>query len=90
MSRELDPDDHLVEPGTRCELFEGEIVYVPPARPGHGDAHSLLNTVIGHHAAPGYTARGPADPDRYCEDPLTLERWLLRATEVHAAAELLG
>jgi len=56
MPRELDPDDHLVEPGTRCEVFEGEIVYVPPARPGHGDIHSLLNTVIGHHAAPGYTA----------------------------------
>ncbi len=51
MSRELDPDDHLVEPGTRCEVFEGEIVYVPPARPGHGDIHSLLNTVIGHHTA---------------------------------------
>jgi hypothetical protein len=56
MSRELDPDDHLVEPGTRCEVFEGEIVYVPPARPGHGDTHSLLNTVISHHAAPGYIA----------------------------------
>ena len=56
MSRELDPDDHLVEPGTRCEVFEGEIVYVPPARPGHGDIHSRLNAVIGHHTAPGYTA----------------------------------
>ncbi len=28
----------------------------PPARPGHGDIHSRLNKVIGHHAVPGYTA----------------------------------
>ncbi len=51
-----DPDDHLVEPGTRYEVFEGERVYVSPARPGHGDTHNQLDRVIGHHAAPGYTA----------------------------------
>jgi hypothetical protein len=51
-----DPEDHLVEPGTRWEVFEGERVYVPPARPGHGDQHSHLNAVIGHHVAPGYIA----------------------------------
>jgi hypothetical protein len=32
----LDPDDHLVEPGTRYEVFHGERVHVSPARPGHG------------------------------------------------------
>ncbi len=51
-----DPDDHLVEPGTRYEVFEGERVYVSPARPGHGDTHNQLDRVIGHHAAPGYKA----------------------------------
>lgn len=52
----LDPDDHLVEPGTRYEVFEGERVYVSPARPGHGDIHNQLDMVIRHHAAPGYKA----------------------------------
>jgi hypothetical protein len=52
----LDPDDHLVEPGTRYEVFEGERVYVSPARPGHGDMHSQLDTVIRHHVASGYKA----------------------------------
>jgi hypothetical protein len=51
-----DPDDHLVEPGTRYEVFDGERVYVSPARPGHGDVHSQLDKVIGHHVAPGYKA----------------------------------
>jgi hypothetical protein len=52
----LDPDDHLVEPGTRYEMFEGERVYVSPARPGHGDIHNQLDMVIRHHVAPGYKA----------------------------------
>jgi hypothetical protein len=52
----LDPDDHLVEPGTRYEVFEGERVYVSPARPGHGDMHSQLDVVIRYHAATGYKA----------------------------------
>lgn len=51
-----DPDDHLVEPGTRYEVFDGERVYVSPARPGHGDIHNRLDMVIHHHTAPGYTA----------------------------------
>ena len=52
----LDPDDHLVEPGTRYEVFEGERVYVSPARPGHGDMHTQLDMVIRHHVASGYKA----------------------------------
>ncbi len=52
----LDPDDHLVEPGTRYEVFEGERVYVSPARPGHGDMHTRLDMMIGHHVASGYKA----------------------------------
>jgi hypothetical protein len=51
-----DPEDHLVEPGTRWEVFEGERVYVSPSRPGHGDAHPRLDKVIDHHVAPGYRA----------------------------------
>jgi hypothetical protein len=51
-----DPEDHLVEPGTRYEVFEGERVYVSPARPGHGDVHTRLDKVIDHHVVPGYKA----------------------------------
>ena len=50
------PEDHLVEPGTRWEVFEGERRYVPPARPGHGDLHNQLNTIIDYHMPPGYKA----------------------------------
>jgi hypothetical protein len=50
------PEDHLVEPGTRWEVFEGERRYVPPARPGHGDMHTQLNSLINRHVAPGYQA----------------------------------
>jgi hypothetical protein len=49
-----DPEDHLVEPGTRWEVFEGERVYVSPARPGHGDVHTQLGSVVRHHVVPGY------------------------------------
>lgn len=52
----LHPEDHLVEPGTRYEVFQGERVYVSPARPGHGDLHNQLDMVIRHHVAPDYTA----------------------------------
>ncbi len=51
----LDPDDHLVEPETRFEVFQGERVYVSPARPGHGDLHSRLDGVVGEHVATAYT-----------------------------------
>ncbi len=51
-----DPEDHLVEPGTRWEVFEGERVYVSPARPGHGDAHTRLDMVIGLHVTSEYQA----------------------------------
>jgi hypothetical protein len=50
----LDPDDHLVEPGTRYEVFQGERVHVSPARPGHGDLHSRLDRVVGQHVATDY------------------------------------
>jgi hypothetical protein len=50
------PEDHLVEPGTRHEVFQGQRVYVSPARPGHGDVHNQLDMVIRHHVARAYTA----------------------------------
>jgi hypothetical protein len=50
------PEDHLVEPGTRHEVFQGQRVYVSPARPGHGDVHSRLDGVVGAHVAADYTA----------------------------------
>jgi hypothetical protein len=50
------PNDHLVEPETRQEMFRGQIVDVQPARPGHADLHSRLNKVLDHHAVDGYAS----------------------------------
>ena len=51
-----DPDDHLVEPETRQEVVEGELIEVSPARPGHGDTHCRLDAAIGLYTAKGYIA----------------------------------
>ena len=50
------PSDHLVQPGTRQEMFRGQRVKVSPARAGHGDLHSRLDKVIDLHAADGYVS----------------------------------
>jgi hypothetical protein len=52
----LDPDDHLVEAGTRQEMFRGQLVEVMPARPGHGDLHTRLDKVVDHHVIDGYVS----------------------------------
>lgn len=84
------PSDHLVQPGTRQEMFRGEIVEVSPARPGHGDLHSRLDKVMDLHAADGYVSstdlltRRSMDSDfatdasvrRAGTDPATGQRYL--------------
>jgi hypothetical protein len=50
------PGDHLVEPGTRKEMFRGQLIELQPARPGHGDLHSRLDKVMDLHAAEGYVS----------------------------------
>ncbi|HWN67385.1 MAG TPA: hypothetical protein VNM90_07070 [Haliangium sp.] len=50
------PSDHLVEPGTRQEMFRGQIVEVLPARPGHADLHGRLDKVLDLQAADGYVS----------------------------------
>jgi hypothetical protein len=52
----FDPDDHVVQPGTRQEMFRGEVVEVSPARPGHGDLHSRLSKVVDLHVVDGYVS----------------------------------
>jgi Putative restriction endonuclease len=47
-------DEHLVEPGTPYEMYEGELVYVPPAREPHGFMHSQLSALVEAHAAPDF------------------------------------
>jgi Uma2 family endonuclease len=49
-----DLDDRLVEPGTRFEMFDGELVYVPPADGPHGDRHSQLASLIEAHTSTAY------------------------------------
>lgn len=62
------PEDHLVEPETRAEMFQGERMEASPARPGHGDTHQRLGIVVGLSASPEYivstdllTRHGPGD-----------------------------
>jgi hypothetical protein len=50
------PGDHVVEPGTRKEMFRGQVIEVQPARPGHGDLHSRLDKVMDLNAAEGYVS----------------------------------
>ena len=49
-----DLDDRLVEPESRYEMLDGELVYVPPADSPHGDLHAQLCALIEIHARPGF------------------------------------
>ena len=49
-------DDRLVEPETRYEMWDGELVYVSPADPPHGEREFQLCVVIGAHTAPDFLA----------------------------------
>lgn len=47
-------DERLVMPGTRYEIDDGKLVYVPPARETHGELHAKLATLLSLHAAPDF------------------------------------
>jgi Uma2 family endonuclease len=52
---ELPPiDERLVEPGTRYEMYDGELVYVPPAHPPHATRHSKISALVEAHAGPAF------------------------------------
>jgi len=42
-------DDRLVTPETRYEMHDGELVYVSPADPPHGERHVQLAALIEAH-----------------------------------------
>jgi Uma2 family endonuclease len=42
-------DDRLVAPETRYEMFDGELVYVPPADPPHGSRHVQVAALVEAH-----------------------------------------
>ena len=52
-------DDRLVEPDTRYEMYDGELVYVPPADPPHGERHLQLAALIEAHT--GFEFEAAAD-----------------------------
>lgn len=55
MDSDLPPvDARLVEPGTRYEMWDGELVYVPPADPPHGIQHAKISALVELHAAPDF------------------------------------
>ena len=47
-------DDRLVEPETRYEMYDGELVYVSPADPPHGERHVQLAALIAAHTGPAF------------------------------------
>jgi Uma2 family endonuclease len=52
-------DDRLVEPKTRYEMYDGELVYVSPADPPHGERHLQLAALIEAHT--GFEFEAAAD-----------------------------
>jgi Uma2 family endonuclease len=51
-----DIDDRLVEPETRYEMHDGELVYVPPADPPHATRHVQLAALIEAHTGNEFEA----------------------------------
>jgi hypothetical protein len=56
-----DIDDRIVEPDTRYEMLDGELVYVSSADPPHGELHVQLAVLIEAHTAGVRGHRRPAD-----------------------------
>ena len=52
-------DDRLVEPKTRYEMYDGELVYVSPADPPHAELHVQLAALIEAHT--GFAFEAAAD-----------------------------
>jgi Uma2 family endonuclease len=50
-----DLDDRLVTPGTRYEMLDRELIYVPPADGPHATRHSAVLALLQAHVAPGLT-----------------------------------
>jgi Uma2 family endonuclease len=44
-------DARLAEPETRYEIYDGELVHVPPADEPHGTRHSKISALVEAHAA---------------------------------------
>src|ERR1043166_7138000 len=47
-----DIDDRLVEPETRYEMLDGELIYVAPADPPHAERHVQLCALLEAHTGP--------------------------------------
>ena len=52
---EIPVDERLVAPGTRYEIDDGKLVYVPPADEPHGVGHGALGALLRAHRAPDYS-----------------------------------
>jgi hypothetical protein len=47
-------DDRLAVPGTRTEIYDGELVFVPPSDALHATQHSKTSALVEVHAAPAF------------------------------------
>jgi hypothetical protein len=48
-------DERLVAPGTRYEIEDGRVIYVPPAEEPQAKCHANLNSLVLAHRADGYS-----------------------------------
>ncbi|MBI2378778.1 MAG: Uma2 family endonuclease [Deltaproteobacteria bacterium] len=83
-------DDRLVMPESRCEVIDGELIFVNPAERRHASLHSKLCAILETHVGPQYDAtcdmltrtapKGDMAPDASVllleDDPETGERHL--------------
>lgn len=53
-SRRPPVDERLVAPGTRYEIIDGKVEYVPPADEPHGSRHSKVSALLEIYAADGF------------------------------------
>jgi Uma2 family endonuclease len=51
-----DINDRLVEPETRYEMVDGELIFVSPSDPPHAERHFQLCALVEAHTGPGFEA----------------------------------
>jgi hypothetical protein len=47
-------DERLVAPGSRHEIIDGRVVYLPPCDPPQGESHAMLAALLHAHKHPAY------------------------------------
>jgi hypothetical protein len=62
-----DIDDHIVEPWTPYEMYDGKVVRVLPSKPPHAERHAQVSALVETTPDPGSRSRS-ADVARAMRD----------------------